>query len=543
MIKLSAVRVSIIGYSIVIFIGCLAGRALMSKRIMGGHDSLTYITRLAEYDDSVRYGIIAPRWAPQLGAGHGEPVWIFAPPLFQALCEIVHLAGGSLIVSENITLLILLLFAGCVMYVIGSNIGGPIGGIVAATALFFAPYILVDLFVRHAAAEFCAFCFLPLMALALQRLANEQLNGSIGILAVGVASVGLAHNGVLLMTFPICFAVALLLFLRRASAGLSAMIGLVTGLGIAAWSWLPAMAERTYAHLELLRVGFFAYAQHFIGISELAGIGRSETFTLSAGPLLIVLACAGVFAASTHKRLEIVVFAAIAVVGMLLSTAASAIVWKHVPLMQELAFPWRFLILPAVALPPCVASSARRWPAATVAIVALHAVMFLNQQRPKEYLVTRDADRSPARIAQMGFLASSQDEFRPRWAEVLLPFSPAAFDPPLAGRQLLYTPVDRTYEVIVPKTMTVRLHTYYFPGWSVALDGDEIPIHPAPHVGLIEFPLAGGRHIVEARFRPTPVCAASELIALVSLLAAVILRDGFRSRRSITVTSDRSGAP
>jgi hypothetical protein len=521
------VRGRIVTYSIVIFIGCLAGRALMSKRMMAGHDSMIYMIRLAEYDDSVRYGIIAPRWAPHLGAGHGEPVWIFAPPLFQALCEIVHLAGTSRIVSENITLLILFLFAGCVMYLIGSNLGGPIGGIAGAVALFFAPYILVDLFVRHAAAEFCAFCFVPLIVLALQRLANAQLTGSIGILAFGVAAVGLAHNGVLLMTFPISLGVALLLFRRSASAGLSAMIGLLMGLGIAAWSWLPAMAERPYAHLDLLHSGFFDYARHFIGVSELVGIGQSETFGLTLGPLLIVLACTGVAFASTDKRSEIVVFAAIAIVGILLSTAMSAIVWKRVRLMQELAFPWRFLILPSVAMPPCVASSARRWPAATLAIVLLHAGLFLNHQRPKQYLQTTDADVSPVRIAEMGLLDTSQDEYRPRWAEVLLPFSPAAFDPPLPGRLLSYTPVDRAYAVEMPRKMTVRLQTFYFPGWSVRMDGDEIPIHPASHSGLIEFALPAGRHILEARFGPTPVRAASEVISLLALLAAVVLRKGF----------------
>ncbi len=514
-------------------LGCIAARGLFAARTLAGHDALIYLTRLVEFDDNVRYGILLPRWAPHLGAGHGEPVWVFVPPLMQALAEIVHRLGAGFILAENIALLLLFFFAGATMHVLGRRIGGILGAIVAAAAFFFAPYILVDLYVRHAAAEFAAVCFLPLIALAFHRIATGELRGSTAMLAASIAAVGFSHNAVLLVVFPICVAAAVALLGRCRDRGASALLGAALGLGIAAWSWLPALVERQYARLDLLREGYFAFSNHFATLGQIVyspwGFGYSQpgpndSLSLTIGPLLIGVAIMGMVV--VWREAEASSFLAISLVGIFLSTAASAFFWDRFPLLQHLAFPWRFLILPSVAIPPLAAYAARRLPVVTGALVLAHVIMYAPHAQPQKYLDTTEMDRAPQRIARMGILDTSLDEYRPRWAEDFVPFSPSAFEPPLPGRMTGYTPVLRQFEIFTAEARTIRLEIFFFPGWGVQIDGRGVSVQPSRHTGLIEFVLPAGRHQVDARFSPTPARAASAIITLISLAAAVLLRNG-----------------
>lgn len=513
-------------YIVVLLIGCASARALLSKRIVAGHDANVYITRLAEYDDSLTYRIFAPRWAPHLGAGYGEPTWIFAPPLFEALCESVHLLGAGYIFAENVTLIGLFLFAGTLMFLIGSRLGGVAGSIAAAVAWFFTPYVLTDLFVRHASAEFSATCFLPVTLLALQRIHADALQGSTLLLAIGVAAVGLTHHGVLLIAFPFWVAGTILLGIKRGAAGWAAGIGLAGGLAIATWSWLPALVERSYVHLNLLHAGFFEFERHFVPFLQLFGIAHPGVLNFSIGPLLLLVAMATLFALRSEDRAEVFFAAAVAAFGIFFSTAASALLWRQAPLMQDLAFPWRFLVLPAVSIPVIIASAARRWPVITLIAVSLHAAMFFPLQRATGYLALTNEDRSPLRIAARGIVETSQDEYRPRWAETLQPSSESAFDPLLPGRQLSYSPVDRLYEVVSPANIVARLHIFYFPGWLVEIDDHHAEIQPSQRTGLIEFALPRGRHLVRARFVATPDRAIADIVTIVGLLAVFLFRNG-----------------
>lgn len=512
--------------------GVIAARGLFATRILAGHDALIYITRLVEFDDSVRYGILLPRWAPHLGAGHGEPLWVFVPPLMQALSEIAHLLGANFIVAENIALQILFFFGGAMMHILGKRIGAIAGSMIAATSFFFAPYVLVDLYVRHAAAEFAAVCFLPLIALAFHRIGSNELRGSTAMLAAGIAGVGFSHDAVLLIVFPICVAAAIAMLARGWIAGGSAITGVAIGLGIATWSWLPALIDRRYGRLDLLRHGYFTYSNHFATLRQIAyspwGFGYSHSgsspLTFTIGPILIVVAVIGVVIA--RRRWEARGFAAAAVMGIFLSTGASALFWAWFPLLQHLAFPWRFLILPSIAIPPLAAFGARRFPIAVGILVLAHVAMYAPHAQPQRYLQTTETDRSPIRIASLGILDTSLDEYRPRWVEDFIPFSPDAFDPPLLGTMTEYTPVHRRFDVFTARPLVVRLQIFYFPGWGVEIDGRPVPVRPSRHTGLIEFMLPAGRHDVDARFSPTPVRAASAIITLISLAAAVLLRDG-----------------
>ncbi|TEU19093.1 MAG: hypothetical protein E3J21_04590 [Anaerolineales bacterium] len=140
----------------------LAGLPLFQFKIIGGHDALAYLPRTVEFYEGLRAGQLFPRWAPDLGAGYGQPFFNFNPPLFYYVSAFFHLLGFGFVASQNLACFALLLLAGLGMYMLAGEVFGPRGGLVSAVAYLFAPYLLVTLYVRHALADFAAFAFIPL---------------------------------------------------------------------------------------------------------------------------------------------------------------------------------------------------------------------------------------------------------------------------------------------------------------------------------------------------------------------------------------------
>ena len=53
---------------------------LLTTALAAGHDTFVYVPRLVEFHESIREGVLLPRWAPDLSGGYGQPLFLFTPP-------------------------------------------------------------------------------------------------------------------------------------------------------------------------------------------------------------------------------------------------------------------------------------------------------------------------------------------------------------------------------------------------------------------------------------------------------------------------------
>src|SRR5207247_3620614 len=61
----------------VVLAALLSGFPLLQLKLMSGHDARAQLPRTVELAAGLSAGQIFPRWAPDLGAGHGEPLFNF----------------------------------------------------------------------------------------------------------------------------------------------------------------------------------------------------------------------------------------------------------------------------------------------------------------------------------------------------------------------------------------------------------------------------------------------------------------------------------
>jgi uncharacterized membrane protein len=532
---------------------------LATGRQLSGHDATVYLPRVVEFYENLRHGVLLPRWAPDLSSGQGQPLFLFAPPLFYYLASLAHAAGLATPAAINAACAGLVLAAAASSFLLGRLWHGAAGGLLAAAAYLYAPYFETDLFVRAALAEFSAFPFYPLALYGFARAARGDGTAFLVLGAAAHAAVLFAHPpSALLFTALLAAFCAANAWRARSWRTLAAQgAGLALGLGLAACVWLPAVAEARYAQMERVLAGYYQYANHFVAPWQLLssrwgyglsvpGDGDGMSFALGWSHLALI----AVVAALARRRPEVAArgrllfFAAAAALGSFLMLPQSDWAWRLLPPLSYVVFPWRLLAPVALCLALLAAPLAAllpgppAWRQAGVAAALLLLVLpNLAHARPEDRHAVRAADWTPAAIARHGVKVTTADEYRPRWATETPRFRA---DPvrALAGRVELRgverTPVCWRLDVAARTAARLEAALLYFPGWTLEREGDgALPIAIAPGTGLVRFRLPPGEHRLRLHFAATAArrwgdaaSGANALLALGVLAGQLSFRMG-----------------
>ena len=176
-----------------------------------GHDATIGSYFLWQFDQAIADGALYPRWAMDWTFGYGYPVFIVIAPLAFYVAEAAHLLGAGLVDALKIAYALSIVFSGLSMYLLGRELFGRAGGLLAAGIYVYAPYHLVDIYVRADLAEFAAFAFFPAILWAIVRLNRARVRGeTLRYVALGA----LFYGGLILthITMAMIFTPVALLF-------------------------------------------------------------------------------------------------------------------------------------------------------------------------------------------------------------------------------------------------------------------------------------------------------------------------------------------
>jgi hypothetical protein len=79
----------------------------------------------------------------------------------------------------------------------------------------------------------------------------------------------------------------------------------------------------------------------------------------------------------------------------------------------------------------------------------------------------------------------------------------------------------RLIKSIASTASTVRISTFYYPGWTAVVNGKEAPIGIEKDSGAMLLSLPAGENTILLEFRDTPLRSAAKWISIFSLVAAV----------------------
>jgi hypothetical protein len=546
---------------------------LAGPGMVATHDGLLHVQRLISLDIALHQGALLPRWLPDLAYGYGQPLLLYYAPLAYLPALTMRLLGGSYLGSFAVASGLPLILSGLAMYLLARSLFGVVASATAGIVYATLPYQLVDLYVRGALAESWAFVWLPLTTWCLVKARTDgQMRWSVG-LALSLAGLIVTHNVTALLFAPALALLGLMLWISRTGRPRprwsTPLAGFVLALGLSAWFWWPAIAERSLVQLgEIVEPDLFA-SFFFRGLPpfrlDLLFDYREPASTAMGYPIFwpqvglvqAVLSMVGAVVALRargHPRILLVWATLLVIGGIVLQAGPAARVFDLVPLLSFVQFPWRLLALvglgSALLAGAMVECAVRRTSARAIIaglVVAASLVTGLARLEPEhtsideQYLAADTALR--AEIADYGLGTTHSGEYLPatsgqrnasRFRKALIddPPSQGTTAPPsaieISGLAWRANTISVNVNAAAPDRLVI--HQFAFPGWAARIDGATVPTITAGPFGLLAVDVPAGVHTVDFAWEQTMLRGAAAGVSLLSLSVLVLMAIWTRRR-------------
>ena len=436
----------------------LASAPRYLRGISCGHDFDFHLISWMETQRSWSEHVFYPHWAQSPNWGAGEPRFVFYPPLTWIVGALLGYLDRWDYVPAIMIFLILVAtgFATCAL---ARQFLNPAQSTLAGALAAVTPYGLFTAYERTAFGELTAAIWIPLLLLYAWRLPRRQ---RIQLEPLAKQPASLANQPSALRSFDFLSAVpvALLLtltWLTNAPAGVMAsyllafaalaaailrrawwpivraLIAAPLGLGLAGFYLVPAAWEQRWIAIsQVLDVGMrvsdsWLFARHSAPDMELhdrvllyASIIAVVTTIMAAIAALLALRCRRLNRENRPWWLPLVILAA----GIfLVQLPISAPLWNHLPKLQFLQFPWRWLMVLATPYAILLAAatplrtrrsrllSATFW-TVVLSLFAICASLFFYQ-----YCDEEDEIRNQFNIFHNGSGMEGTDEYAPAGAD------------------------------------------------------------------------------------------------------------------------------
>ncbi|HUX45665.1 MAG TPA: hypothetical protein VMV57_13015 [Terracidiphilus sp.] len=568
--------------AVVLFAALLAASPLLFRGASSGHDFDFHFVSWLDALHSWSLGIPYPHWAPSSNFGAGEPLFVFYPPLSWMLGAALGAMLPWTLVPFAVTFLLLA----------GTGFGtralarqamaeGP--AVLAGCFAIFSGYALFDAFERTDYGELAGGLWIPLILLFLlrdrrpnARLARRALDGSAVPLALVFAGAWLSNDPLGVMASYLLAATALAAALLRRSWApiLRAGVSTALGLSLVAIYLVPAAYEQRWVDVraaisdpgEQIRNSWLFVFHGDPALSIHDSVLRTAS-RICVG--MVLLALLGFFVSWRRgtlpgRRRWWIPLALIPPAVLLLQLPVSQSLWDHLPKLEFLQFPWRWLVV--LEAPMAVFVAAAVWPAGIrrrwlrAAAVASIACLFLIGAFLAEhtYFSVGDVtDKVPSMVSayQQGIGFTGDQEYAPRDTDpnalagqlpdacfntdpyiVLGKYSPSdgmpEWDASQGSCQATFSgtrpkggPSPEHLRIVasIPRSGFLILGLRRFPAWRIRVNGRLPAQLPQRKDGLIAVPVPAGRVELTADWSTTPDALLGRWLTALSLLLLTAL--------------------
>ncbi len=522
---------------------------MMLRGTSCGHDFdfhlLSWLEAARQFKD-----LSFPHWAYTPAYNAGEPRFMFYPPLSWMLGGFLGLFLPWSSVPVAFTWIAVTL-SGFTSYRLARRYTSASSATLAATVYLANPYMLFTAYERTAYGELLAAAFVPL-------LFSAALATRVRVLpvAIAVALLWLANAPAAVMA---CYALAFLTTARlmmarvpaRPRLALTIAGGTLLGLALASFYIVPAAYQRRFVQVDMAVTEGMRVSDHFL-FHHMPGQSADHAFhdavvrTASFVAVALLALIAMMWIVARRRKAadtgQLVPLGLLAILVAFLLTPPSAVVWRIVPQLHFLQFPWRLCALLAAILCVFVAVAIRRRldsVQASAAALGLCAILVT----PAWILFHQSCDEEdavPGRVAlfRSNLGTEATDEYTPTNADPdalhphdppywLLPSSASVDAPAPSDAAPGPAPTHLTLTLASPELLVLNLRQY--PAWRFLMNHHRVaPVSPGRDDGLVALALPAGADTIDVSFVRMP----DENVGLgISGLAALLAFGlGYRAR-------------
>lgn len=513
-----------------------------------GADLNVHLDSWMDASQQFRQAIFFPRWAAEANYGFGEPRFIFYPPLSWMLGGTLGLVMRWALVPVVYAWLTLML-AGVAMWSCAREWFSPQTATMAAVLYAFNPSTISTIYNRSDFAELLASAFFPFLLMQAVRL-TEGRRGALVPLAAAFAAIWLAN-------FPAAviatYALALLLLMQSVSLrswqvllrGAGAML---LGFGLAAFIVFPALWEQKWINIRSVIRPLLRPSNNFL-FGPVAGDANMHRFNHKVSLLAVLLSVATVAAIFLARKWRSEAPQAwrlaseLAVASIFMMLPLSLPLWRYLPKLQFVQFPWRWLLVLCVAgallgaaaiaqmrhawmswLAIAIFLGALNWPVIRTTTWSFHPVNDVVQEMRSsegyggllEYApigadISRIAPGAPDVTVSDAAVRSADVKSR----DVTLRDVTWRVDAWSAQQKSIY--------VVTPEPLELNLKLLAYPAWRVTVNRKPEAFDAAPGTGEIEVRVPAGADRVRVVWTRTWDRTAGGIISLASITACLLI--------------------
>lgn len=513
-----------------------AYKALRHPGMIYGHDSESIVFRSIEFRQALRDGHFPVRWSKRLNFGLGQPTFTFSYNLPYYLSAGLGILRINEIWAYKILLAASFPLSAFFAYLWLREVFGERGAVIGGLFYTYVPYHFLNVYVRAAFGEVVAGALVPLVLYGTIKLAKKQTLSNVVFLALGVGMLALSHNMYLVVLLPVLavyFMTNMTGLTWRGLLSLGVALGL--GLGLASYYLIPAYFYKNLTHLS--EIGkWFLENNNFVTMKDLllprwgfSGLRRDSgegLMSMQIGwPQVIVVFAAGWLTLKNklgaHKKRSVLIW--ILLVGALLMMHKQSLwVWKMVPILQNLQFPWRLMFLVNLATAWMAVVVFGKFKLRQLAIVI--AILILANRgywHVYRYSIWKDPTIKP--VGYPGTLTMLLEE-TPKWHDILMEHVPYHQSQIYSGEANIKNKTWKTnyheFEVSADSEFVMTDRTHYWPGWKGYVDGNEVKIldpQDEKTFGLITFAVPKGSHNIRVVLKEPLLNKIGDGVSLLTL--------------------------
>lgn len=532
---------------IIFFSGLLVIDPLLHQGIFKAHDIETNIIYFGSFFSSLSEGNIIPRWAGNIANLYGSPTIMFFYPFSYYLTSPLRFIGLSLIDTMKFFIFLSFIASGLFMYIWLRRHFNKISSLVGAFLYIYAPYRINDIYARGSVAENTAFMTTPLAFLSLYLLCQKQDFKRVLFLTFVISTFLLSHPFLFLVFSPFFLTYVIYLRLDRNKIRLLCLSGLLT-LGLISFYVLPLLMENKYTHYDMSPFNGQFYFEQFVTLEQLIQpqwtfidrVGKLEYQTYQIGLLQIGLFIISIviflykkFSRASFQSLQFLFLASVVnfLFSIFLMLGISNPLYKLVTPLQRIEFPWRFLALNlfSVSLMTTIVVQIIKHTYTkiifVVTILLTGIILYLPHAKGHDYRMISDdyylyeITENTDAFATLPKWAAQPDKYPRQTNRSKVIEGEASLTP------LLLTSTKHIYSSTSPIKSRLMDATFYFPGWTVLLDGKPIQIEfqDPDYRGIITFEVPEGKHLIEVVFQQTKLRLLADMISIMTLILIIIM--------------------
>ncbi|MGJ0485683.1 MAG: hypothetical protein ACR65R_14320 [Methylomicrobium sp.] len=516
-------------------------------------DSIHGLIRVKEYQLALANRQFPPYWAEDLYGGFGSPIFLFYAPFYMFVAAIFYALTGSIIAGSMGAMCFFTVVSAIGIYLlVQETLGGKssVNNCAARVAVYFFilnPYLIGDKFIRIANSEFAALCLAPISLYGLIKIKKEPLYGSL-LLAAGLALVILAHNLTSLTIIVMLLGIAPILYWDSPWKKTWPFIlgGLILGLLLSAFFWMPALYYKDLVHVEQLTFGETDFHHHFKPVQTF--FTSSSNISMGFLNLVVIIFALLIFWITWNQEKSAILKLILcnllfAFLLIFLQFESSLPLWENITYLSLFQFPWRMMgplaliisVLAGLLLPIyCKKRNITTYGKLEFIILSLCVINTLPLLTTKlsvsENLNSRlTSVISGNDIKRIIFTTTEADEYLPKTAIMKLKHYGQENRSLLIDQGLFSminvekeTGTEIKFNIKTSTPLSIEIKRWFFPGWQCVINNSACEIDISSN-GLILVQTIAGNNDIHLTLNPPFIRKILTRISFAALLIWAVL--------------------